>query len=98
MAIIICKECNKELSTSAIKCPHCGANYYTASGTPTNNLSLFAELCLIGGVCLCLGGGTIALIISLMLGSYSELKFLITLIFLGIVMLKRLLKKTPPNN
>lgn len=98
MALIICRECKKELSTTAIKCPHCGANYYTASGTPTNNLDPMVEILLWCGVVVFLGAGGLALIGSLIIGYTDELKFNIFIVVLGIVLLRRILKKYPPNN
>jgi hypothetical protein len=95
MALITCKECQKEFSNTALKCPNCGANYYTANGIPTNNLTPMVEMFLWCCVVVFLGGGGLALIGSLMIGYTAELLPTIIIVIIGIAILMRIFKKFP---
>jgi predicted amidophosphoribosyltransferase len=43
MALQSCYECNKEISTKAIMCPHCGAPQNPVSGLVDKTLNVFKK-------------------------------------------------------
>jgi hypothetical protein len=44
MALVKCKECNKEISSQAQKCPNCGASVPSVLGTISSLLGAIALL------------------------------------------------------
>lgn len=63
MALIKCKECSKEISTTAVNCPHCG--YRTAHGRSVSQAKIYLVWGIINFVLLAVG-------LILFLGNFQE--------------------------
>jgi len=58
MALKPCKECKKEVSTQARKCPHCGVSYPTKNITQGCLVALILIVCIPFLVVQCAGNGS----------------------------------------
>lgn len=78
--IVNCKECGKELSYTAPKCPHCGAPKGKAVGIPKVEKRAGVIIAVIGFV---------LFFVSLLIKSYLSMMFGLIMMILGIAQTKK---------
>jgi hypothetical protein len=92
MALIICKECHKEFSDTAFRCPHCGATWSAARGKE-EGIGCFSAMILgyLGIVLIIVG--IIGLFAAYYFGHTSELGFSVICFIGGIMLVMRIFRK-----
>ena len=92
MTLIVCKDCKKEFSDSAPRCPHCGATWSAARGKE-EPLGCFSAMIMgyLGIVLIIVG--LIGLFAAYYFGHTSELGFSIICFVGGILLVGRIFRK-----